>query len=816
MASDSVGAISPAGGAIAAAIPVGSSPSSVAAGDGAVWVTNYNDNTSRGSTRRRARRADDPGRIRPRAGSRSAPARCGSRTTSAGPCRGSTRRSNRVVGQPITVGNGPSGVAVGYGSVWVTNSSDGTLSRINALTDAVVKTIALEGGATDVAVGFGAVWVSDEADGRVLRIDPQTDQVADSINVGTGPTAITVGYGSVWVANSLDGTVSRGSTRRPTRSRRRSRSATGRARSPSAPAACGSPTSSAGPSFGINPATNAVTRTIRVGNRPRGVAVAAGLVWVGAQASDAEPPWRHADSADQHARLTRSTRLCPGRLQRPLLTLYMTNDGLTAFKRVGGSDGGAGRARPGGLAPDADRRRAHLHVPAAARDPLLKRPARQARGLPPSDRTRFQAKPWTPSTPNTTSRSSAAQRASRTRRAVTFRAGSSPTTPPDTVTFHLVDPDPEFLAAARARVGRRGSRRNARTTTSDTTRCPRPVLTRSPATHPRTRSGSYVTRTSTSGHTRRARVASPTEIVWRIGASPDGRSNGGRARTRRLLARPARRPTGCARCKRASQASCTSTRPTTILMLLLNTRAAPFNDIRVRRALNYAIDRGEARPAAGPGVAAHLPAAPTLRSRISALLPVHAQPEPRAGLERSRPPEGPGPDRGLAHARHAHHDLERTRFYLTDFTATGRYLVSLLDRLGYPHGSRRSPTKTPHSFYQLADSRTRAQAFLIISARTTRPRRSSSARIGTAARASCRARRVTPTFRSSATRSSTRSSGVRLPPKPPARRPPPSCGRKPTGNTPTRRRSCHSSRRASPTSSPTASATTNTTRSSAS
>ena len=45
IAADSVGAINPSRGAITAVVPVGSSPSSVAAGAESVWVANYNANT---------------------------------------------------------------------------------------------------------------------------------------------------------------------------------------------------------------------------------------------------------------------------------------------------------------------------------------------------------------------------------------------------------------------------------------------------------------------------------------------------------------------------------------------------------------------------------------------------------------------------------------------------------------------------------------------------------------------------------------------------------------------------------------------------
>ena len=54
IAVDSVGAISPTQGAISAQVRVGSSPSGVAAGEGAVWVASYSS-TCRGSIRRRTR-----------------------------------------------------------------------------------------------------------------------------------------------------------------------------------------------------------------------------------------------------------------------------------------------------------------------------------------------------------------------------------------------------------------------------------------------------------------------------------------------------------------------------------------------------------------------------------------------------------------------------------------------------------------------------------------------------------------------------------------------------------------------------------------
>ena len=238
---DAVGAISPTGGAVRAVVPLGTSPSSLAAGGGAVWVANYNQGTvSRIDPGLRTvvdtlQVGSTPTGLAVGAGAVWVTDNYGATVLRIDPA------VNRVV-QSIPVGNAPTGVVVGEGSVWVGNYSDGTLSRIDATTGHVIKTIALGGRPTDVAVGLGDVWVSDQANDRVLRFDPQGNQVIASIHVGTGPTAITVGFGSVWVTNSLDGTVSR-----------------------------------------IDPTTNAVDATIAAGNGAGSLATGKGAVWVADQ-----------------------------------------------------------------------------------------------------------------------------------------------------------------------------------------------------------------------------------------------------------------------------------------------------------------------------------------------------------------------------------------------------------------------------------------------------------------------------------------------------------------------------------------------------
>lgn len=196
---DSVSKIDPGTDAVVDTIPaVGSSPSGIAIGNGSVWVAN-----SLGGTVARINATTDG------------------------------------VVQRIPVGNGPVGIVYAAGAVWVANTADETVTRIDASTGQRSKRpLAID--ATELAVGDGALWVTQREANHVVRIDPKSGSVVQSIQVGNGPTGIAFGDGSVWVANSLDGTVSR-----------------------------------------ISPVTNAVTATISTGDTPAGVALdGRGNVWV--------------------------------------------------------------------------------------------------------------------------------------------------------------------------------------------------------------------------------------------------------------------------------------------------------------------------------------------------------------------------------------------------------------------------------------------------------------------------------------------------------------------------------------------------------
>ena len=196
---DTVSRIDPGTAAVVDTIPVGNGPSGIAIGAGFVWVVNSLDGTVW---------RIDPG-------------------------------TNTVV-QKIGVGGEPVGIVYAAGSVWVANTGDGTITRIDAKSGRPGKPLPVA--ATELAFGAGTLWASDPAAGQAVRIDPTTGKQVFAIQVGNGPTGIAFGDGAAWVTNSLDGTVSR-----------------------------------------IDPETNSQSAVIPVGNGPAGVGVDSRGVWVSNQ-----------------------------------------------------------------------------------------------------------------------------------------------------------------------------------------------------------------------------------------------------------------------------------------------------------------------------------------------------------------------------------------------------------------------------------------------------------------------------------------------------------------------------------------------------
>jgi YVTN family beta-propeller protein len=102
----------------------------------------------------------------------------------------------------VTVGRAPQAVAVGFGSVWVANGVDDTVSRVDVgdpVEPVAVATIPVGDGPVDVAAGESAVWVVNRGDRSVSRIDPNTGTVVATIKFENEPVRVAAGDGAVWV-----------------------------------------------------------------------------------------------------------------------------------------------------------------------------------------------------------------------------------------------------------------------------------------------------------------------------------------------------------------------------------------------------------------------------------------------------------------------------------------------------------------------------------------------------------------------------------------------------------------------------------------
>ena len=178
------------------------------------------------------------------------------------------------------------GVAIGGGSVWVTDAASGELLRFDQGSGRLRERIEVGGKPGAVAYGGNRVWVADEngagvtavnaQGGKVFRARigpargtaatggrrrrslglqcqrrhrqpdrPRQRQPSAPIQAGRGPAGITVARGFVWVADSRSGTVAK-----------------------------------------IDPAIRSVVDTIEVGGNPGGIDAGSDILWVASAADD--------------------------------------------------------------------------------------------------------------------------------------------------------------------------------------------------------------------------------------------------------------------------------------------------------------------------------------------------------------------------------------------------------------------------------------------------------------------------------------------------------------------------------------------------
>jgi YVTN family beta-propeller protein len=100
-------------------------------------------------------------------------------------------------------------IAYGAGRLWVADPGAHELFEIDPATGSPRRTLSLDLQPSAIAVRGGAIWVAGYNDATVVKLDPTSGRVTERVHVGNGPAALAFGGGSLWVANSLDATVSR-------------------------------------------------------------------------------------------------------------------------------------------------------------------------------------------------------------------------------------------------------------------------------------------------------------------------------------------------------------------------------------------------------------------------------------------------------------------------------------------------------------------------------------------------------------------------------------------------------------------------------
>jgi ABC-type transport system substrate-binding protein/DNA-binding SARP family transcriptional activator len=122
--------------------------------------------------------------------------------------------ATRKVLQTVTgVDGSPQAMAASGDDLWVAGFDDGVLTRINMPTGIVVGKVPVGIGPAAVLAGPGGVWVANSADNTVQFVNAETGRAGPAIPVGDGPDALALDGSTLWVANGRSGTLSQVDTR---------------------------------------------------------------------------------------------------------------------------------------------------------------------------------------------------------------------------------------------------------------------------------------------------------------------------------------------------------------------------------------------------------------------------------------------------------------------------------------------------------------------------------------------------------------------------------------------------------------------------
>jgi hypothetical protein len=113
-------------------------------------------------------------------------------------------KTNKVVGRTM-IGTGSCGLGYSAGSLWIEDTNSNTISRVSATTRKRLKAIPVGVAPYDAIFAFGSAWTTPHVDGLLERIDPTRNKVTARWPV-PGAVGVVAAFGSVWAAGQ-DGVV---------------------------------------------------------------------------------------------------------------------------------------------------------------------------------------------------------------------------------------------------------------------------------------------------------------------------------------------------------------------------------------------------------------------------------------------------------------------------------------------------------------------------------------------------------------------------------------------------------------------------------
>ncbi|MBP7868199.1 MAG: hypothetical protein KA419_19895 [Acidobacteria bacterium] len=238
-------------------------------------------------------------------------------------------------------------------SVWVANYEDGTVTRLDSSTGAVLGTCGVGKWPAGVAVdASGNAWVTNMGSGTVSKLNGSTGGLMGTYPVGSFPTGIAVDpSGNVWVANQAGGSITKlnGATGATLGTYAIGGSPNGVAVDPSGDVWV----TDNGPYSNIvsrlRGATGAVVGTSTVGDSPFGIAVdASGHVWVSNGVSNTVSKLDRVTGATL---ATYPVGTSPGGIAVDAADDVWVTSGSNTVTRIRGSDGSVVGTYPAGSGP---------------------------------------------------------------------------------------------------------------------------------------------------------------------------------------------------------------------------------------------------------------------------------------------------------------------------------------------------------------------------------------------------------------------------------------------------------------------------------